>query len=150
MLKIMSVSLMAAMAFVPAQGANAAARAWTADTVVSSELILEAKAVKKDPTAKEVRKAKKKAAKAARKAKRDLARDAKKAKEKARTQNPKWSDEHAAFVDQARNTDSGIGNGGETPDFVNGGWMAFPSESLDRDPANSRLQCQGGKNPNRC
>lgn len=137
MSKVLAVSLIAALALVPAQGALASAKKWDVNNAEAVDLILE---VKGKAEAKKISKAEKKAKKEKKK----------RNKTKAKKRNKNWSDEHAAFVDQARNTNSGHGNGGETPDFENGGWKSFPSETFDRDPANSRLQCQGGKNENRC
>jgi hypothetical protein len=61
--------------------------------------------------------------------------------------NANWTDEKAAQVDTNRNTDSGLGNGGEKQKN-NGNWKDIGKETNknDVDPGNSGNQCQGGKN----
>ncbi|SNT05837.1 hypothetical protein [Tropicimonas sediminicola] len=150
MFKFTILASAVALAVVLPKGAEAGAVPDRTHATGAMAHLVEIKGAKKDADARAERKAERKEARAERREKRRAEREARKSSREARPRNPKWNDEHAAFVDQARNTNSGIGNGGETPDFENGGWMSFPSESLDRDPANSRLQCQGGKNTNRC
>lgn len=62
--------------------------------------------------------------------------------------NPNWSEDKAGQVDQNRNTNSGLGNGGERQKN-NGDWVATnkgETGGRDQDPGNSGNQCQGGKN----
>jgi hypothetical protein len=65
-----------------------------------------------------------------------------------------WDAEKAAQVDRDRNTNSGLGNGGEA--LVGGAWVPLASEETsgfrrrDQDPGNAGSQCQGGKNPPSC
>jgi hypothetical protein len=63
-----------------------------------------------------------------------------------------WNDEKATQVDQNRNTNSGLGNGGEYKNKITGNWESPPYlgnaelSPLDKDPGHSGNQCQGGKN----
>jgi hypothetical protein len=61
--------------------------------------------------------------------------------------NPNWTVEKAAQVEQNRFANSGIGNGGEgAGDFEKPAEVGSNSNNPDLDPGNSGNQCQGGKN----
>ena len=63
--------------------------------------------------------------------------------------NENWSEEKAATVEQNRNTDSGLGNGGEREKKGGGCCRSTKNGELggqDLDPGNSGAQDQGGKN----
>ena len=61
--------------------------------------------------------------------------------------NPNWSEEKAAQVEQNRFANSGIGNGGEgAGDFEKPNEVGSNGNNPDLDPGNSGSQCQGGKN----
>ena len=61
--------------------------------------------------------------------------------------NPNWSADKAAQVEQNRNTNSGIGNGGEgAGGFEKPNEVGTNANNPDLDPGNSGSQCQGGKN----
>jgi penicillin-binding protein 1A len=57
--------------------------------------------------------------------------------------NPNWSPEKKQQVEQNRNSNSGLGNGGEAR---NGRSLRSELSPRDVDPGNSGNQCQGGKN----